>query len=119
MPIRRQNQHPTLRIQLNLSKLIGRGQMPDRKVLSVRIKLEGDGFANPAEFELRYTLEDEIMDREIGDILGAGSGGGWMDFAVLVDNAEVDTALTAIRQLLTEQEVAEDRTEIEIMDFED
>ena len=92
--------------------------MSDRKVISVRIKLEGDGFASPAEFELRYTLEDELIDREIGEILGAGSGGGWMDFALVVEKAEVDAALTAIRQLLTEQDVAEGRTEIEITDFE-
>jgi hypothetical protein len=92
--------------------------MSDRKVISVRIKLEGDGFANPAEFELRYTLEDEIMDRAIGEILGAGSGGGWMDFAVVVEKGEVDAPLTPIRQLLTEQDITEGRTEIEVMDFE-
>src|SRR5688572_7626603 len=64
------------------------------------ITVSNEGWTSSSEFSTRYALEDEVGVRGIGRRLGAGSGGGWMDFNFAVDN--VDTSLTAFIELLNE-----------------
>jgi hypothetical protein len=90
-----------------------------RKRIWVNIKLDGDDFANPAEFELRYALEDEIMERDFGSIEGAGSGMGWMDFSFEVKEPQrLDDVLEDVKKLLEKYHVSAERTRITVSDID-
>lgn len=93
-------------------------QLTERKSIWVEIKLDGGGFASMAEFDLRWELQDQIIERDIGILQGGGSGGGWMDFSFEVANqAAVEPALNAVRKLLTEYGVAEERVHFDVVDI--
>ena len=84
-------------------------QRTEQKSIWVYIKLAGDGFANSSEFDLRYAIEDAIIDDGIGDYEGAGSGGGWMDVSFGVDNIHaVSPALIALKKLFDKYNVPEE-----------
>jgi hypothetical protein len=91
-----------------------------RKSIWVNIKLDGEGFANSDEFDLRYTLEDAVQDNGIGELEGAGSGGGWMDFSFgVADIAAACRALGAVKDLLTKYKVPDDLIRLEVINQED
>ena len=88
-----------------------------RPSIWVNIKLEEEGFASDAEVELRYNLENAIEERGIGDWYGSGSGDDWMDVAFIVKEGDtVQSAVTAVRQLLRELNVPDDRVRLDIFD---
>jgi len=91
-------------------------QKTDRKGISIDIQLlEGD-FPTAQEFDLRWALEDQITERGIGIINGAGAGGGRMDFAFEVGGIDaLDAAINKVRQLLEDYRVLE-RANITIFD---
>jgi hypothetical protein len=82
----------------------------------VELPLDGIGFANDDEFDLREELEEQIDARDIGMVAGAGSGGGWMDVSFYTSNG--DTALIALRELLIELQVVE-HVRLRIYDYGD
>ncbi len=84
--------------------------------LLLDIKLAGDGFASPDEFDLRDRLVERIERLGIGEVGGYGSGVGGMDISVLVaDEAEGRGRLSRLMQ-----EVAPDaRFTIEVLADED
>jgi hypothetical protein len=84
------------------------------KQVWVEIQLLNDGWTSDSEFNSRYALEDEVEARGIGRRLGAGSGGGWMDFNFAVD--DIDTSLNAFIKLLSEAGQL-NQSEIEILRY--
>ena len=64
----------------------------------IQIRCEGTGFPTEDELDLRYTLEELIKDRGIGEVVDAGSGMGVMDLAVAAENPEA--ALQSIKLLI-------------------
>ena len=68
--------------------------------LSLIIKLAGQGFANREELQLRGRIEDLIDERQMGECLGGGSGGGYMD--VSIESSEPICTREALHDLMTE-----------------
>jgi hypothetical protein len=60
----------------------------------IEIRLDGDGFPSVDVLSFRYSLEDEIEDRGIGAVTGAGARMGGMD--VWVELADAKRSLPAI-----------------------
>ena len=58
-------------------------------LISVKINLESGGLANKQELEARWQLEDIIEAKQIGTVIGGGSGRGMMDLTVEVVDPEV------------------------------
>jgi hypothetical protein len=75
-----------------------------RQRVRVNLKLAGDGMATPEELHVRHALEDEIERRRIGSVTDAGSGFGWADFQVAVDDTE--RAAEQIRALIDERGIS-------------
>jgi len=66
--------------------------------LNVQIRLTGNDFPTHDELELRSKLESDVEHEHIGTILDAGSGSGYMDITVGVD--ETVTTIPKIRAIL-------------------
>lgn len=56
--------------------------------VTVRIKLEAEGLAQPEELAVRNELADYIEHTGIGTVIGSGSGRGEMDIGVELANAD-------------------------------
>jgi len=83
-------------------------QKTNRKDINIEIQLSGEGFASHAEMDLRWVLEDQIVERGIADSTDGGSGGGRMDIAFIVDDVEaVYLATEKVKKLLEEYGVSE------------
>jgi hypothetical protein len=88
----------------------------DRKEISIEIQVAGDEFPTHEEIDLRWKLENEIEERDIGVIGGSGAGGGRMDFAFQVESInEVNSTVEKAKQLLREYNILE-RATIKIND---
>jgi hypothetical protein len=68
-------------------------------IIEIQIKLQGDGFPTPEELEVRHKLEDTIEERNIGEVVDAGGGGGVMDVGVEVEDGE--KAMNEIQNIIT------------------
>lgn len=91
-------------------------QKTDRKGISVEIQLMDGDFPTAQEFDLRWALEDQVNERGIGIINGAGAGGGRMDFSFEVGGSDaVEVAIDEVRQLLEEYHVLQ-RANITVFD---
>jgi len=66
--------------------------------LNVQIRLAGNDFPTRDELALRRKLESDVEHEHIGTVLDAGSGAGYMDFTVEVD--ETVTTIPKIRTIL-------------------
>ena len=66
--------------------------------LNVQIRLEGSDFPTHDELALRRKLESDVEHEHIGTVLDAGSGSGYMDLTVEVD--ETVTTIPKIRAIL-------------------
>lgn len=64
------------------------------------INLAGESFANAEEFRLKQELSDLIELRQIGKVVGSGSGLGQMDIGVEV--VDLETGKSRLRQLAEE-----------------
>lgn len=64
------------------------------------INLTGDSLANRDELELKWQLSDLIESRDIGKVIGSGSGLGQMDIGVEVD--DLQAGKSKLRQLAEE-----------------
>lgn len=91
-------------------------QVPsERRSIWVQINLEGSGFPDDPEFDLRYELEDAVTESGIGSPEGAGSGGGWMDFSFTVTDIEAaEFALVFLVDLMKKYNVPPDVYRFEI-----
>ncbi|GIK28710.1 MAG: hypothetical protein IT298_15660 [Chloroflexi bacterium] len=86
-----------------------------RPSIWVNIKLGGDGLATDADHKLRYEIENAIEERGVGDWYGSGAGDGWMDVAFIVREGDtVRSAVSAVRAILREFHVPEDRVRIDV-----
>lgn len=86
-----------------------------RPSIWVNIKLGDDGTLTDADHELRYEIENAIEERGVGDWYGSGSGEGWMDVAFIVREGDtVRSAVSAVRSILRELHVPEDRVRIDV-----
>jgi hypothetical protein len=66
--------------------------------LNVQIRLAGNDFPTHDELALRRKLESDVEQAHIGTVLDAGSGSGYMDLTVEVD--ETVTTIPKIRAIL-------------------
>lgn len=66
----------------------------------INIVLSGEGFASSSELELRDRVEQLIVERSVGEVVGAGSGLGTMDISVQV--LDRNLAQTQISQIMEE-----------------
>ncbi len=80
--------------------------------LNVQIRLERNDFPTHEELALRKKLENEVEHEHIGTVLDAGSGNGYMDFTVEVD--ETVTTIPKIRAALNRAGVL-DRASIKVI----
>ena len=91
-------------------------QKTNRKDINIEIRLSGDGFPTHAEMDLRWVLEDQIVERGIAESADGGAGGGRMDIAFIVANSEaVDSAIEKVKKLLEEYDMSE-RAKITVSD---
>jgi hypothetical protein len=80
-------------------------------IIEIQIKLQGDGFPTPEELEVRHKLEDTIEERNIGEVVDAGGGGGVMDVGVEVEDGE--KAMNEIQNIVRELKI-EDITKVQL-----
>jgi len=80
--------------------------------LNVQIRLAGNDFPTHDELALRRKLEGDVEHEHIGTVLDAGSGSGYMDFTVEVD--ETVNTIPKIRAILNRAGVL-DRTTIRVI----
>ena len=60
----------------------------DVQTLRLVLKWPGDDFASQQDLEIRSKIEDLIVKRGVGLITRVGTGMGWMDIELKVDNKE-------------------------------
>ena len=71
--------------------------MPEQPSFSVWVEIEIEGeFPSEEELNARNDIIDELMERGIGEVEGAGGGMGMMDFSFCVHDEE------SAQQLITE-----------------
>ena len=85
--------------------------MSERSEIEIAIRLEGEGFATHDELELRDVVEDWIKQQNLGEIVDAGSGLGFMNLAVEVGDAPA--ALALLESYITQLGIR-DRTTLNI-----
>jgi hypothetical protein len=68
------------------------------------IRWGGDDFASRQDLELRTRVEGLIEERNVGRVLSSGTGMGWMDMWIKVENkTEAKKALEAIMKEVAPQ----------------
>lgn len=72
----------------------------DMQTLRLVLKWSGDDFASEQDLETRSRIEGLIVKRGVGQITRVGSGMGWMDIALKVENKE--GARVALEQIIRE-----------------
>ena len=70
--------------------------------LHIQIKTAGNELPTPEEAEIRWKLEDAIMDKALGKIVDSGGGMGNMDIFVEVADDNSDKARGQIEALIKE-----------------
>ena len=68
--------------------------------LRIVIKWPGDDMADRQELELRDHIAQRIVNENIGKIVRSGTGMGWMDIVVAVENSESNRSI--IEQIIKE-----------------
>jgi hypothetical protein len=81
------------------SAAIGSGKQPDKN-LRILFRWPGDEFATKQQLEVRDKIERLISDRQIGNVIQSGTGLGWMDIVIEVE--EKDTAREKIEKIIKE-----------------
>ena len=69
-------------------------------ILRIIIKWPGDDFASKQDLETRSKIENLIVERGVGRILGDRTGMGWMDIVVEAEDRE--SAKKAINEIMGE-----------------
>jgi hypothetical protein len=72
----------------------------DMQTLRIVLKWSGDDFASEEDLETRNKIEDLIVKRAVGKIIRVGTGMGWMDIALKVENKE--DARVALEEIISE-----------------
>jgi hypothetical protein len=72
--------------------------------IEISIPVSGGEFAHPDELDMRWDLEDAILEQAIGEISGSGTGFGTMDLEVRVK--DVEWAMPRIEALLKQFNVS-------------
>jgi len=90
------NSDPSQRPQ---SSDIASGNQPDKN-LRILFRWSGDDFATKQQLETRDKIERLISDRQIGKVIQSGTGIGWMDIVIEVE--EKDTARKKIENIIKE-----------------
>jgi LmbE family N-acetylglucosaminyl deacetylase len=68
------------------------------------IRWGGDDFASRQDLELRAIIERTIEARDVGRVLGSGTGMGWMDVRIKAENrTEAKKALEALMKEVAPQ----------------
>jgi hypothetical protein len=62
--------------------------MGEMQTLRLVLKWSGDDFASKEDLETRSRIVDLIAKRGVGQITRVGTGMGWMDIAIRVENKE-------------------------------
>jgi hypothetical protein len=62
--------------------------MGEMQTLRLVLKWSGDDFASREDLETRHRIKDLIEKRGVGQITRVGTGMGWMDIAIKVENKE-------------------------------
>jgi hypothetical protein len=62
--------------------------MGEMQTLRLVFKWSGDDFASKEDLETRSRIVDLIAKRGVGQITRVGTGMGWMDIAIRVENKE-------------------------------
>src|SRR5262249_44504598 len=86
--------------------LVPREESEPPYVLTINIRLSGEGFASEEELEWRDELEELLEREDVGRFVGSGSGQGFMDLVLEVD--DVEQAVRQIRRLLREVKLLEE-----------
>jgi hypothetical protein len=60
----------------------------EMQTLRLVLKWSGDDYASKEDLETRSRIEDLIAKRGVGQITRVGTGMGWMDIAIKVENKE-------------------------------
>jgi hypothetical protein len=63
------------------------GNAPDKN-LRILFRWPGDDFATRPQLEIRDKIERQISERQIGKVIQTGTGMGWMDIVVEVEEKE-------------------------------
>jgi hypothetical protein len=66
-----------------------RGMSHNENKLRVVIRWPGDDFASRQDIETRNEIESSILDRNVGKIISVGTGMGWMDIVVEVQDKQI------------------------------
>ena len=74
------------------------------KTLRIVFKWPGDDFASRQDLAIRDKIEDLIRERGVGQIIRAGSGMGWMD--ILIEVEDKDNATPKLEAIIKETEPA-------------
>ena len=72
--------------------------------LRIVFKLPGDDFASRQDLAIRDKIGDLIRERGVGKIMRAGTGMGWMDIFIEVENK--DNATPKLEAIIKETEPA-------------
>lgn len=72
--------------------------------LRIVFKWPGDDFASQQDLAIRDKIGDLIREREVGTIIRAGNGMGWMDITIEVENK--DNATPKLEAIIKETEPA-------------
>lgn len=72
------------------------------KTLRVVFKWPGDDYASRQDLAIRDKIGDLIRERGVGKIISAGTGMGWMD--ILVEVEDKDNAAPKIEAIIKETE---------------
>ena len=68
--------------------------------LRVVIRWHGDDFASKQDLDTRHRIETLILEKGVGKIIRSGTGMGWMDIVVEVEDRE--GAAIAIKSIMEE-----------------
>ena len=74
--------------------------MEEMQTLRLVLKWSGDDFASKEDLETRSRIVDLIAKRGVGQITRVGTGRGWMDIAIRVENKE--DARVALQGIISE-----------------
>ncbi len=72
----------------------------DMQTLRLVLRWSGDDFASKEDLETRSKIENLIVERGVGQITRVGTGMGWMDIALKVENKE--DARIALEEIIRE-----------------
>ena len=74
------------------------GAVHDENLLRVVIRWPGDDFASRQDIETRNKIQNLIFERNVGKVIRAGTGMGWMDIIIEVKDKKI--ARSAISEIM-------------------